>query len=140
MSEALITPVICRIGHEETTLLLENSEFLESLGFTVESFGEDSIAVRHIPADIDIGDTEAVLSDLCPQLRHSGVAEAAGIDNILKTIACKAAIKAGKSSEKRELETLVARVMSGEISRCPHDRPVAFELTKSEIDKRFGRV
>jgi DNA mismatch repair protein MutL len=140
MSESLITPVICRLGHEEATLLLENAKFLESLGFAVESFGEDSVAVRHIPADIYVSDTEAVLSDLCPQLRHSGVAETAGRDSIYKTIACKAAIKAGKSSEKRELEALVDRVMSGEISQCPHGRPVAFELTKHALDKSFGRV
>jgi len=139
MSEALLTPVICRLGHEETALLLENADFLESLGFTVESFGEDSVAVRHIPADIDIGDTESVLSDLCPQLRHNGVAEASGRDRIFKTIACKAAIKAGKSSEKRELENLVNRVMSGEIAQCPHGRPVAFELKKTELDKKLGR-
>jgi len=140
MSEALITPVICRLGHEETTLLLENADFLKSLGFTVESFGEDSVAVRHIPAEIDIGDTESVLSDLCPQLRNSGAAETAGRDSIFKTIACKAAIKAGKSSEKRELEALVDQVMSGEVSQCPHGRPVAFELTKNALDKGFGRV
>jgi len=140
MSEALITPVICRLGHEETATLLENADFLESLGFTVESFGEDSVAVRHIPVDIDIGDTESVLSELYPQLRNRGIAEAAGKDSIFKTIACKAAIKAGKSSEKRELETLVDRVMSGEIRQCPHGRPVAFELTKYTLDKGFGRV
>jgi DNA mismatch repair protein MutL len=140
MSESLITPVICRLGHDETTLLLENADFLESLGFTVEIFGEESVAVRHIPADIDVGDTESVLADFCPQLRHSGVAETAARDRIFKTIACKAAVKAGKSSEKRELEALVEKVMSGEISQCPHGRPVAFEITKSEMDKRFGRV
>ncbi|MCL2662332.1 MAG: DNA mismatch repair endonuclease MutL [Oscillospiraceae bacterium] len=140
MSESLLTPVICRLGHEDAVVLLENAGFLESLGFSVESFGEDSVAVRHIPADIDIGDTESVLSDLCPQLRRSGVAETAGRDSIYKTIACKAAIKAGKSSEKRELETLVDRVMSGEISQCPHGRPVAFELKKNVLDKGFGRV
>jgi DNA mismatch repair protein MutL len=140
MSEALLTPVICRLGHEDASLILENAEFLEGLGFTVESFGEDSIAVRHIPADIDIADTESVLSDFCPQLRHSGIAKSAGRDTIYKTIACKAAIKAGKSSEKRELEALVERVLSGEVSQCPHGRPVAFELTKSEMDKKFGRI
>ena len=140
MSEALITPVICRLGHEDATLLLENSDFTESLGFTVESFGDDSVAVRHIPADIDIGDAESVLSDLCSQLRYSGVTDTAGRDAVFKTIACKAAIKAGKSSEKRELETLVNRVMSGEVSQCPHGRPVAFELTKYALDKGFGRT
>ncbi|MCL2819645.1 MAG: DNA mismatch repair endonuclease MutL [Oscillospiraceae bacterium] len=140
MSEALITPVICRPGHEGAALLLENSGFLDKLGFTVESFGEDTIAVRHIPAEIDIGDTESVLSEICDLLKHGGVAESSKTDSILKSIACKAAIKAGRSSGVRELESLTAKVMSGEVSLCPHGRPVLFEITKSALDKGFGRL
>jgi len=140
MSESLLTPVICRLGHEDASLLLENVEFLEHLGFSVESFGDDAVAIRHIPADIDISDTESVLSELCPQLRHSGIAEPSKRDEIFKTIACKAAIKAGHASGRSELESLAKKVMSGEISHCPHGRPVVFELTKSTLDKGFGRI
>ena len=140
MSESLLTPVVCHMGHEDTSTLLENAAFLEVMGFTVESFGAESVVVRHIPADIDIGDTESVLSDICTQLRHSGAAEPAERDNIFKTIACKAAIKAGRSSGFQELEALAARVMSGEVSQCPHGRPVAFEISKSTLDKGFERI
>jgi len=140
MSESLITPVICYLGHEDASTLIENAAFLEVMGFTIESFGSESVAVRHIPADIDIGDTESVLSDICVQLKQSGAAEPAERDNIFKTIACKAAIKAGRSSGRQELEALAARVMSGEVSQCPHGRPVAFEISKSTLDKGFGRI
>ena len=140
MSQALITPVICRQGHEGVSLLLENGELLEKLGFSVESFGDDSVAVRRIPDEIDIEDAEHVLSEIIAELSHGYAPESARHDNILKSIACKAAIKAGKSSDKRELEALVARVMSGEINECPHGRPVAFEITKATLDKGFKRI
>ena len=140
MSEALITPVICRLGHEDVSLLLEQSSFLDDLGFSIESFGEDTVAIRHIPAEIDIDDTESVLSDICSKLKHGGAADSTQRDNIYKTIACKAAIKAGRSSGIRELESLAAKVMSGEVSHCPHGRPVAYEITKSTLDKGFGRI
>ena len=139
MSEALITPVICRLGHEDTSLLLENVSFLDRLGFSIESFGEDAVAIRYIPAEIDISDTESVLAEICLKLKQSGIAEPVRHDSIFKTIACKAAIKAGRSSGIRELEALAIRVMSGEVSHCPHGRPVAFEITKSTLDKGFGR-
>jgi len=140
MSESLLTPVICRVGHEDASVLLENSDFLETLGFTVESFGEDAVAVRHIPSEIDVSDTESVLSDLCAQLNQSGIAEPAQRDKIYKTVACKAAIKAGRSSDFSELEFLASKVMSGEVSQCPHGRPVIFEIAKSTLDKGFGRI
>ena len=139
MSQILITPVICRHGHEEASILLDNAELLDKLGFSVESFGEDSVAVRRIPAEIDIDDTEAVLSDICAGLGHGGKAKAANLDSIFKTIACKAAIKAGRSSGMRELEALAAKVMSGEASHCPHGRPVTFEVTRATLEKSIGR-
>ena len=55
-------------------------------------------------------------------------------------IACKAAIKAGYSSEPGELEALTARVVSGEISHCPHGRPVVHKITKSALNKNFKRI
>ena len=140
MSQALITPVICRHGHEGVSLLLENSDLLENLGFTVESFGDDAVAVRRIPADIDLDEAEPALSEICEELERGGITEPARLDNIFRTIACRAAIKAGKSSGMRELEALAARVMSGEVSYCPHGRPVAFELTKTSLDKSFKRI
>jgi len=140
MSESLITPVICRPGHEDVAILLENADFLDSLGFSVESFGEDAVAVRHIPAEIDIADTESVLSELCALIKLGGVSEPSQRDDILKTIACKAAIKAGRASGLRELESLTEKVMSGDILCCPHGRPVAFEITKSTLDKGLGRL
>ena len=140
MSQALITPVICRQGHEDVSILLENAEILDGLGFSAECFGEDAVAVRRIPAEIDMADAESVLTDICAELRHSGTAEPARLDNIYRTIACKAAIKAGRSSTTRELESLAAKVMSGEASFCPHGRPVAFEVTKAALDKGFKRI
>jgi len=140
MSESLLTPVVCRIGHEDASLLLEQADFLETLGFSVESFGEDAVAIRHIPSEIDISDTESVLSDLCLQLKQSGIAEPAQRDSIFKVIACKAAIKAGRSSDINELESLASNVISGDVSQCPHGRPVIFEMTKATLDKGFGRI
>ena len=139
MSQSLITPVVCRHGHEDVSILLENTELLEKLGFTAERFGDNTIAVRRIPAEIDISDTETVLSEICAQLKAGGPAEPKRRDNIFRSIACKAAIKAGRSSGRRELEILTAKVISGEVSLCPHGRPVAFEITKGVTDKWFNR-
>jgi len=140
MPQSLITPVICRHGHEAVSILLENAHLLDSLGFTVDSFGDDSVAVRGIPESIDVRDAEAALSGISAELRRGGTSDSEQRDNIYRAIACKSAIKAGRSSEPRELEALAARVMSGEITHCPHGRPVAFELTKTTLDKGFKRI
>ena len=140
MSQALITPVVCRHGPDNVSVLLDNSDLLDRLGFSVESFGEDAVAIRQIPSEIDIGETESVLSEICGVLKLGGSPDVAGLDEIFRMIACKSAIKAGRLSGMQELEVLAGKVFSGEASHCPHGRPVFFEVSKSELDKRFKRI
>ena len=61
-------------------------------------------------------------------------------DELLHTIACKSAIKAGMTSDVTELAALGRRVQSGEIRYCPHGRPVAARLTRYELEKMFKRA
>ena len=58
-------------------------------------------------------------------------------DELLHTMACKAAIKGGWRSGREELEEVARMVMSGAVKYCPHGRPVAIELTKKQLEKQF---
>jgi len=140
MSETLLTPVICSVGHDDAALLQEHTEFLSFMGFTVENFGDDSVAVRHIPADIDISDVEFVLYQMCLKLAQGNTSDPLTLDDLYKIIACKAAIKAGSSSGEKELEALVKQVVTGEITHCPHGRPVFYIVPKTTLEKNIGRL
>ena len=141
MVQPLLLPIVCRLGEEDVQVILDNSEILEKYGFAADAFGKDSVAVRQLPSHIDAKDAESVISDICTALKNGGESGIdSGTDEILHTIACKAAIKAGKMSSLSELEGLVDRVMSGEIRYCPHGRPVAVEFTKGALDKSFKRT
>jgi DNA mismatch repair protein MutL len=61
-------------------------------------------------------------------------------DEILHTVACKAAIKAGWDTDRRELERVVDAVLSGRVKYCPHGRPVSVTVTRRELDKMFKRI
>ena len=140
MSQALIVPVICRLGVENMSLLMDNSGLLDNLGFSIESFGEDSVAVRLIPSEIDVSDIDTVLSDIAEHLTTGSFIDSERLDGIFRTIACGSSVKAGAFSSLEELEELAGRVLSGEITHCPHGRPVVFELTKTKLEKEFKRI
>jgi len=140
MSQSVIDPVICRTGREDAAILLENSEILDKLGFEIESMGDDAVAVRRIPTEIDLHDAEGALTEICAELKCGKTPEPARRDKILHRLACAKAIKAGKSSDVRELEGLARRAISGEISTCPHGRPVAVAMGKNELDRKFKRI
>ena len=141
MSQTLLTPVVVDAGSEDTALLLENAALLERLGFRIDAFGAASLAVRELPADIDAGEAESLLGELARILGRGGSPDDGTVlDALLQSVACKAAIKAGRRSEPAELEALAARVLSGEVRTCPHGRPVAVELTKTALDRNFKRT
>ena len=61
-------------------------------------------------------------------------------DEMMHTMACKSAIKAGMDTDPAELRVLVNKVQSGEIAYCPHGRPVAVKVRKYEMEKMFKRA
>ena len=139
MAQTLLSPVLCRLPAEEQEVLLSHQELLGQFGFDVDQLG-DALAVRQAPFDVDAGDIEATLSELAQKLLTTGDADpAAARDELLHTMACKAAIKGGWKTSDQELERVAQAVMSGQVKYCPHGRPVAIELTQKELEKQFKR-
>ena len=61
-------------------------------------------------------------------------------ERLAATVACKAAIKGGWVTEREELLALAEKVLAGEVTHCPHGRPVMTVFTRAALDKRFGRI
>ena len=139
MRQTLLSPVAAELGREDGALLLENLPLLEQLGFSCEDFGGGAVLVREVPADIDPCDVSATLEELAECLR-TGRSPDERRENLLHTMACKAAIKGGWKSGPAERRVLVEKVQSGAVRFCPHGRPVAVRLTKYELEKMFKRA
>lgn len=140
-SQLLLTPVVVNIGQEAAGVILENAALLAEFGFEVDDFGSGSIAIRQVPADIDLDDADAFMEEIAENLTSGGRQSIETMrDDVMHTVACKAAIKAGKMSEPASVMDLIDRVMRGEVRYCPHGRPVAMELTKSQLDRSFKRA
>ena len=140
MAQTLLTPAVCRMAPQEREVLLAHRALLEEFGFEVDELGAD-LAVRQAPFDVDPADIPAALEELAQKLLTTGSADpAAARDELLHTMACKAAIKGGWHSAPQELEQVAKAVMSGQVRYCPHGRPVAIELTKKELEKQFKRA
>ena len=141
MVQELLTPLTFQPAPEERELLLEQIELLARFGFEVEEFGSSALAVRAAPDYLGTGDIGPALSGLARRLRLTGAADPASArDELLHTLACKAAVKGGWHSGVEELEEAARLVMSGAVKYCPHGRPVAIELTRRQLEKQFKRA
>ena len=140
MRQQLLTPAAVDLAQEQYAALLENLPLLEEFGFTAEDFGQGCLMVRAVPSDIDAGQIRETLEMLSDKLLAGGADPAAARDAMLHTMACKAAIKGGWTSDPAELRALIARVQSGEVQYCPHGRPVKIKISKYDIEKMFKRA
>ena len=141
MSQTLLAPVTLRLDGGDGELLEQNAELLSELGFELEPFGAREYIVRAVPADILPSDAAPTLEEILEKLRRGKAPDpAAARDEILHTVACKAAIKAGWDTTDAERETIVREVLSGRVKYCPHGRPVSAILSKTDLEKMFKRI
>lgn len=141
MSQSLLEPVILHLSDEDAELISSHSELLNSLGFEIEEYGHLAFAVRSLPEDISPGEAESAIEEICEKLRSGDrLSPENARDEVLHTLACKAAIKAGSRHDMAELERITAAVVSGRVKYCPHGRPVSVRLGKAELDKFFRRI
>ena len=142
MPQLLLQPVPVQLTKPEAQAVLENLPLLQSLGFDVSEFADLQLVLRQIPSDLTEEDACAALEAFAEDLLTGKRPSQADLrDNLLHTMACKAAIKAGWHTQPREREALVREVLSrDDIKYCPHGRPVCIELTKKELEKQFKRT
>lgn len=140
-SQSLLIPLTVKLAGDEYTAMISNISLLADYGFEVEDFGNESVMVRAIPAMLSKEDAESVIVEAAESLAKKGNVEIERIDDILHTVACKAAIKAGYITSDIEKLNLAIKVLSdNDIMYCPHGRPVAFEIKKYNLEKHFGRI
>ena len=140
--QLLLAPVSVRLGPAAAGELLANGEMLEDLGFEIEEFGDNTVLLRQIPMDLSPEDAAQTLEALADALL-SGRREKPDTvrDELLHTVACKAAIKAGWKNDEKELLAVASQVMSREdLKYCPHGRPICVSLSKKSLEKQFKRT
>ena len=140
-SQMLLSPIPVRLSPEAAAELLTNATMLLELGFEIEEFGDNTVLLRQIPMDLDASDAADAVETLAADLLRGRREKADTVrDEILHTVACKAAIKAGWVNDEKELLALVKQVMSREdLKYCPHGRPICISLSKKQLEKQFKR-
>ena len=140
-AQVLLTSLSHRTSPECAAILLENSALLEELGFELEAFGDATVLIRKVPMDLAPEAASEALDAIASDLL-SGRRERKDTvrDEVLHTVACKAAIKAGWHTDQRELLALAKQVMDREdLKYCPHGRPICITLSKKQLEKQFKR-
>lgn len=140
-SQALLIPVSVKLIGDEYSAVVDNLSLLAEYGFEIEDFGNETVLVRALPAMLKSEDAESTVCEAAAALSQKGSVQLDKIDDMLHTVACKAAIKAGYiTSDAEKLDLAVKTLNDKDVMYCPHGRPVAFEIKKYNLEKYFGRI
>ena len=141
--QTLLVPEPVDLSPAEKAAALEHRDLLASLGMKVEPFGGDTLLIAGYPAMLaNLNPVEvlrALLERFLSDVKRPDRRDL--LDDLLHTIACKAAIKAGDRLAPEEIAALLEqRHLVADTHHCPHGRPAALVFTREELDKQFKRM
>ena len=140
-SQLMLLPDIITLSHKEMDIAKENMEMFRKAGFTLEEFGENTIKLTGVPdMCLDLDTKELFLETLDEINTVARTAKQEKEEKFIATVACKAAVKAHMALTKEEVEKLMAQLLVlPNPFTCPHGRPTAIKMSKTDIEKKFSR-
>lgn len=138
----LLTPVEMLLNVSEFDALYENSENLTDLGFVFNFDNKPFVKLEAVPSFVSELDFDEIITEIARNfMMNKHNPQTHYFDDMLHTMACKAAIKANDNNLTEELQYLTDEIFSDNIIRhCPHGRPVMFKISKYELEKQFKRT
>lgn len=141
-TQMLMIPILIELKNNECEIVSNNIEYFENSGFILERFSDNSYKISGVPniADLDI-DYKSMFLDIIDEMMGSNKTEYKDKEfRFLATLACKAAVKGNMNLSVQENTKLIDDMLKLENPfTCPHGRPTAYEITKYEIERKFGR-
>ena len=148
--QQLLFPVTVELEPQYADILEQEEEAVASLGLHVVFFGDTTWVIKGVPALVGKIAPQEVLLDILEGLAAgSGATRSQAqamsnipkcVDNLLASMACKAAIKSGNRLHPEEMLALLQQMeQSTFFSHCPHGRPVVQTFSRSVIEKWFKR-
>ena len=137
-SQHLLLPLKMEVTQIEKNIIFENINIFNDFGFDIDEFSENEIVIRAVPA-FDFRDSIEnlflqLLLDLKNEVEIKDLRE-----NIIISMSCKGAVKAGQKLDMFEMQNMVRRIHEVGKYTCPHGRPIIVKLSKNDLDKMFGR-
>ena len=140
-SQLMLLPDIITLSHKEMDIAKDNMELFRKAGFTLEEFGENTIKLTGVPdICIDLDTRELFLETLDEINTVARTAKQEKEEKFIATVACKAAVKAHMALNEEEVDKLMSQLLVlPNPFTCPHGRPTAIKMSKTDIEKKFSR-
>ena len=141
-SRPLLLPVTLTVSEAEAELADTRRDSFELFGFEIDRLGQETLAVRAVPALLADAAADALVRDVLSDLQELGSSERilARRDELLGTMACHGSVRANRKLSIPEMNALLRDMERTERSgQCNHGRPTWTALSMTELDRLFLR-
>lgn len=140
--QLLISPINISLIKNEYSIAIESIDLFSKLGFTIEDFGIGSIIVSECPMIISKESVRDIVIGIIDDIKdYKKNISLEVLRHKLSSVACRSAIKANDKNNISELKNLVDLIINDpNVRYCPHGRPIFVNLSKTKIEKLFGRL
>ena len=141
-TQMLLIPVTFEASHAELAACADYAAELAQYGLDLADSGNGQIAVRAVPQMLGKADVAALARDVLRELAAVGSSQTieAKENQILGTMACHGAIRAGRQLTLPEMNALLRDMEATPRSnQCNHGRPTWVKLTLADLDALFLR-
>lgn len=142
--QRLLVPEVVHLEPASVARLTESADILETLGWLVEAFGEDAVAVQGVPAIMRRPDPAGALAEILEILergQRDGLDRTALVSETVDSLACRSAVMAGDTLHPEEVIALLEQAEALNHSHsCPHGRPTRLTMSRASLEKWFHRT
>lgn len=142
-SQMISPPVILNLTMQEAQLLRAYMDQFTRIGFEFEEFGQDSYAVRSVPANLFSIAKKELLMEMIDSLSEEVHRRQSSelLDEKIASMSCKAAVKGNMRLSAQEVDALIGELLKLDNPyHCPHGRPTIISMSKRELEKKFKRI
>lgn len=137
-TQGLLEPVTITVNPKQGEVLRQYYERLAEFGFSIEPFGDRTYLVRAVPQLLYDKEWLGMLKELLESL--SGGDRADWAEDVLISLACHSAVRAGQVLSDAEMRELVRQLEETAMPHtCPHGRLTMIRLSLGQLSKEFGR-
>ncbi|HEY1026318.1 MAG TPA: DNA mismatch repair endonuclease MutL [Pseudomonas sp.] len=140
--QPLLVPESIALSQREADCAEEHGEWFQRLGFELQRLGEETVAIRQIPALLKQAEATQLVRDVLADLLEYGTSDRiqAHLNELLATMACHGSVRANRRLTLPEMNALLRDMEQTERSgQCNHGRPTWTQLGMDDLDKLFLR-
>jgi len=138
VSQLLFVSDVVELSASEVELVKNNIEKFEHFGYGIEFLSDTELIFRKIPQILAKVNPKEIMSDILQNIEGNldNIEE-----NILKTTACKASVKANTPLSIWQMQEIIKKWRTTKMPyTCPHGRPITHTITHKELAGFFQRT